>query len=228
MFLHRRARLVAAVSPCAWRCDRRRGTPSPSRPPFWRPRGIGYLLLLLGARLREGAVYAAQARHRHNELHEHGANALSVAHWRANAMLDGPRGCGKRRLRKPQNRIVLLLRASDAHEAAEGREGGYGGSIAAGYGCGGDARARQGGGGGQRRRWRRWWLERRKEADRARRRHAQRAARRRGAGMVLGHWRGHRDEVQRRRGACVVGCGLKDGEAAGRRTGRRGSESRLS
>ena len=119
MFLHRRARLVAAVSPCAWRCDRRRGTPSPSRPPFWRPRGIGYLLLLLGARLREGAVYAAQARHRHNELHEHGANALSVAHWRANAMLDGPRGCGKRRPRKPQNCIVLLLRASDAHEAAE-------------------------------------------------------------------------------------------------------------
>ena len=54
-------------------------------------------------------VYAAQARHRHNELHEHGANALSVAQWRANAMLDGPRGCGKRRPRKPQNRIVLLL-----------------------------------------------------------------------------------------------------------------------
>ena len=68
-------------------------------------------------------MYAAQARHRHNELHEHGANALSVAHWRANAMLDGPRGCGKRRPRKPQNRIVLLLRASDAHEAAEGRGG---------------------------------------------------------------------------------------------------------
>jgi hypothetical protein len=149
MFLHRRARLVAAVSPCAWRCDRRRGTPSPSRPPFWRPGGIGYLLLLLGACLREGAVYAAQARHRHNELHEHGANALSVAHWRANAMLDGPRGCGKRRPRKPQNRIVLLLRASDAHKAAEGRGGGSSGSIAAGYGYGGDARARQGGGGGQ-------------------------------------------------------------------------------
>ena len=117
-------RLLGVVSPCAWRCARRRGTPSPSRPPFWRPGGIGYLLLLLGARLREGAVYAAQARHRHNELHEHGANALSVAHWRANAMLDGPRGCGKRRPRKPQNRIVLLLRASDAHEAAEGRGGG--------------------------------------------------------------------------------------------------------
>ena len=59
---------------------------------------------------------------------------------------------------------------------------------------------------------RRWWLERRKEADRARRRHAQRAARRRGAGAVLGHWRGHRDEVQRLRGACVVG---KDGERGG-------------